>query len=220
MSSQRPDRLVMPVLNLKGGTSKTTSAVFLAHVLHESGYTVALVDADPQASSVDWSRSAPEPFPFLVLPMATPRLHEQLHDHLPPEVDAVVIDTPPLADRAHVVVSALRVATLAVVPTAPTPLEVGRLAAVRETLEQAGGMRYATQRTYAPVPAAVLLTRTVANAGSTAAWRQQIRQDEWWCLRAQVGRLELFAQAAGDNVVRAMDTAYGDAMIELLEGQG
>ncbi len=38
---------VLAVINLKGGTSKTTSAVFLAHVLREQGQRVLLVDADP-----------------------------------------------------------------------------------------------------------------------------------------------------------------------------
>jgi len=208
----------MPVLNLKGGTSKTTSAVFLAHVLHESGWNVVLVDADPQGSAVDWNLDAPEPFPFPVLAMPSTRLHEELRDRLAPEVQAVVIDTPPLADRAHIVVSALRVATVAVVPTAPTPMEYGRLDAVRKTVEQAAGFRYAEQRTTAPVPVAVLLTRTVPNASSTQEWRQAITQDGWWCLSAEVRRREQFAQAAGEVVRNATDTAYGDAMIEILEG--
>lgn len=205
----------MPVLNLKGGTSKTTTAVFLAHVLHEQGRRVVLVDADPQASAVEWNRDAPEPFPFKVLGLPSARLHEQLHDHLARDVEAVVIDTPPLQEAAGIVVSTLRVATVAVVPVAPTPIEYGRLAAVMQTVRQAAGFRPRAE----PVPVAVLLTRTIPNASSTDIWRQRIREDGLWCLEADVRRLERFAQAAGDNITGAAETSYGETMVEIEAGR-
>jgi len=208
----------MPVMNLKGGSSKTTSAVFLAHALYEAGYQVTLVDADPQASAIEWNEDAPAPFPFPLIPLATPRLHEQLEDHLAPGTEAVVIDTPPLSDRSAIVVSALRLATCAVIPTAPTPIEYKRLTRVRETIEQAAGFRYAAQRTMSPVPAAVLLTRVVPNTNSAAVWRAAIKEDGWWCLDAEVRRREIFSQAYGEVVTSASETSYGEAMIEILEG--
>jgi chromosome partitioning protein len=66
------------------------------------------------------------------------------------------------------------------------------------------------------VPLAVLLTRTVPNAASTATWREQIETDGIWCLKAQIGRLERFSQSYGDNLSRvSATTAYGDALTEL-----
>jgi chromosome partitioning protein len=67
------------------------------------------------------------------------------------------------------------------------------------------------------VPTAVLLTRTVPNAASTAAYREQMAADGHWVLSAAVGRLERYAQAYGDNVTGVTGTAYGDAANELME---
>lgn len=208
------ERIVLAVVNLKGGTSKTTTAVFLAHALHELGRSVVLVDADPQASALTWKGDAPEPFPFPVVGMPAKDLHRQLLDLIRPEVDAVVIDTPPLDKGTGIVLSALRAATAVVVPMAPTPMEYDRLKNVRETVEDAGGLHPSGG---AP-PLAVLLTRTVAGASSTGIYRDQVVSDGVWCLAADVRRLERFAQAYGDNVT-ATGTAYAEAAAELIKGR-
>ncbi|MFD8833158.1 AAA family ATPase, partial [Bacillus subtilis] len=39
-------------MNLKPGVGKTTSAVWLAHALHESGCSPLLVDSDPASSAL------------------------------------------------------------------------------------------------------------------------------------------------------------------------
>ena len=49
---------VIVVANLKGGSSKTTTAAHLAAALHESGLKVLCVDADPQGSCLRWSEAA------------------------------------------------------------------------------------------------------------------------------------------------------------------
>jgi len=45
------------VLNLKGGTGKTITAVYLAGGLARHGRTL-LIDADPQRSALSWSEAA------------------------------------------------------------------------------------------------------------------------------------------------------------------
>jgi chromosome partitioning protein len=208
-------RAVLAVVNRKGGTSKTTSAVFLAHALHEQGRSALLVDADPQASALSWSETAAavtgEGFPFPVIALPTRELHKQLPDVLGDRFDAVVIDTPPLEERAGIVASALRLATLAVVPVAPTPIEYSRLAQVLELVADTAAVRLAGE----PVPVAVLFTRVVPRATSTQVYRDQAAQDGFICLEASVGRLERFAQAFGDPVEDALSTAYGDVAQEL-----
>lgn len=203
---------IIAFINLKGGTTKTTSSVFTAHVEHELGRRVLFVDADPQGSALSWNEDAPTPFPFTVIGLATKQLHNELQDFIA-GFDVVVVDTPPLEQKSGIVISALRVATLAIVPVAPTPIEYKRLAAVVETVNDAADLRADGK----PVPLAVLLTRTVANAASTSIYRDRITGDGLTVLRPNVGRLEQFSQADGDNISNAAATAYGDAVRELQE---
>ena len=46
--------------NQKGGAGKTTACVNLAGGLAEAGYSVLLVDADPQASALNWRNNSGE----------------------------------------------------------------------------------------------------------------------------------------------------------------
>src|SRR3954464_1851606 len=208
-------RTVLAVVNRKGGTSKTTTAVFLAHALREQGKSVILVDADPQASALSWSETAAAVggagFPFPVIALPTRELHKQLPDVIGNRFDVVVIDTPPLEERSGIVASALRLATLAVVPVAPTPIEDQRLTQVREVVDDTASFRQDGN----PVPVAVLFTRVVPRATSTQVYREQTAQDGFFCFDTSVGRLERFAQAFGDSVLDVTETSYGDVAIEL-----
>src|SRR3954468_9482391 len=209
------DRMVLIVVNRKGGTTKTTTAVFLAHALHEQGRTVLLVDADPQASALSWSETVSavgrEGFPFPVIALPSREIHKQLPDVIGNRFEVVVIDTPPLEERVGIVASALRLATLAVVPVAPTPIEYQRLGQVREVVEDTAAFRHSGN----PVPVAVLFTRVIPRATSTQVYREQAAQDGLFCFETAVGRLERFAQAFGDPITDVTDTAYGDVATEL-----
>ena len=204
--------MILALMNLKGGTAKTTSAVFLAHALHERGRRVLLVDADPQGSALEWSELAEKwPVPTVALP--TKRLHQRLSDVAGDRFDDVVIDTPPLEENAGIVASTLRVVSDVLVPVAPTPIEVRRVAAVAEAIEDSAAVRREDE---AP-RMAVLLTRTVPNATSTAVYRDALAADGYRVLPGEVRRVEKFAQAFGDPVTRATASAYGDALDALAE---
>ena len=49
--SQTSDTLTIAVMNTKGGTTKTTTTMLLAHALNTAGRTVEVWDADPQRSA-------------------------------------------------------------------------------------------------------------------------------------------------------------------------
>src|SRR5881409_3982510 len=118
----------LAVLNLKGGTAKTTSSVFLAAGLHRAGARTLLVDADPQGSALAWSALVDDwPIPTFALPK--PVLHRQL-PQLADGYAHVIIDCPP-ADEA-ILRSALLVADVVVMPMAPSMMDLNRL---RPTLE-------------------------------------------------------------------------------------
>ena len=195
------------VVNYKGGTAKTTTAYFLAYAWAARGRKVILVDADPQGSSLRWSELAGGSGP--VIGLAVRDVHRRLAGIVGDRYDVVVIDTPPLEQQAGVVQSVLRAATQVVVPMAPTMIEVDRLPPVWEAIADTEPLRDT------PVEAAVLLTRTVANAGSTGAIRGIVADDGHRVLSVTIPRLERYAQAFGEPVP-AGDVPYQAAAAELL----
>lgn len=203
--------ITIAVASAKGGSTRTTSAVFLAHALHERDQRVLLVDADPRGCALDWHRHTGLPFP--VIGLNSERLHEDLSTATADRYDAVVIDTPPLGDHKGIVLSALRASSHTLIPCAPTPMEFQRLTEMRAALADSADLRTDGDE---PI-SAVLLTRAVASATSTTAHRELITEAGLPVLRGHVGRLEQFAQAYGSPITDAGATGYGDALTELLE---
>lgn len=111
------------VANLKGGTGKTTSSVFIAAGLAKSGSTV-LVDTDPQGSAIQWREFAG------TLPFSVVRAED-----LAGEWDHIVVDTPPYDQEAVRV--ALSLADVVVVPVSPNLIEMAQLPATRALFEEA-----------------------------------------------------------------------------------
>ena len=199
---------VLVLANLKGGTTKTTTAAYLAQAWSERGRRVLCVDADPQGSLTRWQGLGEWPVP--VLGLASTRLHRQLWGVVDPErIDLVVIDTPPLEEREGIVASALRVATHVLVPMAPTLMELDRVTPVWTAIEDAAGHRDTDPRV------SILLTRVVPNAGSTQVIREALQAQGRHVLTATIPRREVYAQAFG-GVVTAGDGPYGAVVDELL----
>src|SRR5690606_40024816 len=119
---------VIGLVNLKPGTAKTTSAVWLAHAFHEAGLPTLLVDADPAASALEWSDLA-DGFPFRIIGMPSKELHRRV-----PEIaksdEVVVIDSPQMEDHKGIARSILRLSDELVIPVAPHGIEINRMAPV------------------------------------------------------------------------------------------
>ena len=61
---------MIAIAGVKGGSTRTTTAVFLAQVLHERDQRVLLVDADPQGDALGWHHQG-----GLAFPVIGPRWH-------------------------------------------------------------------------------------------------------------------------------------------------
>ena len=190
--------LSLALANLKPGTGKTTSAVWLAHVFAQAGNTVLLVDADPSGSALEWSDLAAmypglpprAAFPFRIVALPSRELHRRV-----PEIaqrdDVVIIDAPQLEDHAGIARSALRYADEILIPCAPTPIEINRTTPVREEITEVEAVRDR------PARSAVLLNRCVARANSTADAREALEGLGYDVLGTAVPRLEVYAQSFG-----------------------
>src|SRR6516162_9183407 len=159
--------LSLALANLKPGTGKTTSAVWLAHVFTQVGNSVLLVDADPSGSALEWSdlaamdpRVTPrEAFPFRVVALPSRELHRRLPG-IARDDDVVIIDTPQGEGPAGIGRSALGYADWNVIPGAPTPIENNRTTPVRDEIAE---VEPARDR---PARSAILLNRCVTRAHS------------------------------------------------------
>jgi chromosome partitioning protein len=190
--------LSVALVNLKPGTGKTTSAVWLAHVFAEAGHTVLLVDADPSGSALEWSDLAamypglpPQAaFPFRIVALPSRSLHRRL-----PEIarkdDVVIIDAPQLEDHESIARSAMRYVDEILIPCAPSPIEINRTTPVRDEITEVAELRDRPGRS------AVLLNRCIARANSTANARTALEDLGYGVLRTTVPRLEVYAQSFG-----------------------
>ena len=184
--------LRLALANLKPGTGKTTSAVWLAHVFAQAGNAVLLVDADPSGSALEWSDlAAMDPglppqaaFPFRIVALPSRELHRRL-----PEIaqtdDVVIIDAPQLEDHHGIARSALRYADEILIPCAPSPIEINRTTPVRDEICEIEALRDS--------PARSAITR----AHSTADAREALEGLGYDVLGTAVPRLEVYAQSFG-----------------------
>ena len=190
--------LSLALANLKPGTGKTTSAVWLAHIFARAGNSVLLVDADPSGSALEWSdlaamdpRLAPrQAFPFRIVALPSRELHRRVPE-IARENDVVIIDAPQLEDHAGIARSALRYADEIVIPCAPNPIEINRTTPVRDEIAEIDSLRDR------PARSAILLNRCITRAHSISDARQALQDLGYDVLATAVPRLEAYAQSFG-----------------------
>ena len=206
----------LALANLKPGTGKTTSAVWLAHVFAEAGKRVLLVDADPSGSALEWSDLAamypglpPQAaFPFRIVALPSRELHRRVPEIAQPD-DVVIIDAPQLEDHVGIARSALRYADEILIPCAPSPIEINRTSPMRDEIDEVWAGRDR------PVRAAVLLNRCITRAHSVGDAREALQSLGYDVLDTSVPRLEVYAQSFGMPIPGTGRAAGGDQVADV-----
>ena len=129
--------MIVAILNQKGGVGKTTVATHIAGELSAAGRHVVLVDADPQASALDWSQkraqgSLARVFGVIGLPRET--VHLEVPE-LAKTTDDVIIDGPPRVTA--LARSAVLASDVVVIPVQPSPYDVWASAEVVSLVAEA-----------------------------------------------------------------------------------
>jgi len=210
--------LSVALANLKPGTGKTTSAVWLAHTFAHAGNRVLLVDADPSGSALEWSDLAamypglpPETaFPFRIVALPSREMHRRIPE-IAHDDDVVIIDAPQMEDHAAIALSALRYADEILIPCAPSPIEINRTTPVREEIDEVEALRDA------PARSAILLNRCVARANSTGDAREALQGLGYDVLETAVPRLEVYAQSFGMPIPDAGREVWRRVARDLIE---
>lgn len=206
------------MLNLKPGTGKTTSAVWLAHTFVEAGQNVLLVDADPSGSALEWSDlAAMDPrlppaaaFPFRIVALPSRRLHLRIPE-IAREDDVVIIDAPQVEDHSGIARSVMRYVDEILIPCAPSPIEINRTTPVRDEIAETEALRDKPPRS------SVLLTRCVTRAHSITNAREALGGLGYDVLRTTVPRLEIYAQSFGLPIPDKGRGVWRDVACDLIE---
>jgi chromosome partitioning protein len=114
------------VLNPKGGSGKTTLAVNLAAYFASTGQRAALMDFDPQASTMRWAHKRPDDKSFIYSVAAfehNPKMTRSFQLRMPPDVRFMVADTP-AAMNAQRLVQFTRGAHAILVPVLPSDMDI------------------------------------------------------------------------------------------------
>jgi chromosome partitioning protein len=125
---------VIAVLNQKGGVGKTTIATNLAACFAMDGEPVLYVDADPQASALDWSatRTADSLFTVVAIPKNT--LHRDMPALSQPYA-WTFIDGPPLS--GDVAKTAILASDLVLIPMQPSALDIWSAQKITDLISEA-----------------------------------------------------------------------------------
>ena len=188
------------VVSTKGGTGKTTTAVYLACGFHQLGRTL-LIDADPQQSALLWSKQDPI-FPLTVISLPVSDLHRRLPG-LARGYAHVIIDTPP--GDIPVIRSAVLAADTVLVPVAPAALDINRLAPTFDLLA-------ALEPVHA-VDVGVLLVKVRARTVTARTVRDVLTGHGWPVMDTEIPLRESYAAAFG--TAPADLAAYGGLLKEL-----
>ena len=161
---------VITFANPKGGSGKTTSAILLAEQIAFSGGRVAVLDLDPNANILAWSKARSDEgrdVPFVV--HARPNADEtvELIDTLAERADYLIIDLEGSKDQ--IVTFALSRTDLCIIPLDGSPMEA-RQAATAVRLVQTTSSMIRTKIGYS-----LLFTRT--NAAFQTTDERDVRQE-------------------------------------------
>lgn len=183
--------MIVAVVNMKPGTGKTSSVVWLAAALAEEGPVLA-VDADPSESLLEWSDLTGGKFPFRVAGMPTKRLRRQVPALVKPGED-VVLDIPQIEDHETIARAAMLLADELLITCAPSGIEVNRTVPVLDRVAMVNKERAAEGRPSAR--ACVLMNRVAARTVLARSTPGVLRGRGFEVLDAMIPRSETYIRS-------------------------
>ena len=190
----------LAILSRKGGSGKSTFAVHLAVAAEKAGHTAALIDLDPQASAVKWSRRREGDSPVVISAHST-LLGQVLETAEAGGVSFCILDTSPHSESAAL--DAARVSDLAVIPSRPAIFD---LEAVGDTIQIAN---------MAKVPIRVVLNGVKPSGSVVIKARKALEMYDVLCAPCTLGDRVAFSHSVVDGVTAQEYEPTGKASREV-----
>lgn len=142
---------VITFANTKGGAGKTTAVLLLASELSHRGYSVCVIDTDPQRWISRWREKADQRVTFNVVTyVAAEDLHRQVMANRK-EYEFVIVDLP--GAQSPLLATAVGLSNHVIIPVQGSTMDAQGGAQVLELL------RYLDERASIRIPHSVVLTR-------------------------------------------------------------
>jgi chromosome partitioning protein len=136
--------LTILVINSKGGSGKTTLTTNLASYYASKKIRTAIMDYDPQGSSIQWLRVRPDDAEKIHGANAAPTKGavplRSLHAWVPADTEVKIIDAPAGA-KGLLLQEIVRKSDFIVIPVAPSPIDIHATADFIKELFLFGGAR-------------------------------------------------------------------------------
>jgi chromosome partitioning protein len=136
--------LAILVINSKGGSGKTTLTTNIASYYATKKFRTAIMDYDPQGSSIQWLRVRPDEAEKIHGANAAPAKGSiplrSTHAWVPVDTEVMVIDAPAGA-KGLLLQEIVRKSNFIVIPVAPSPIDIHATADFIKELFLFGGAR-------------------------------------------------------------------------------
>ncbi len=197
--------MILGILQQKGGVGKTTLALNLAACYALEGFSVLLIDADPQGSALAWSSVRTKPPLFPVVGMAKPTLHQEIAS-VSRGYDIAIIDGAPRANQ--LARSAILASDFILIPATPSPFDVWASLETTTLIAEAQTLR-------PNIKAAFAINRKVGKTVIGRAVANAFADLPFPVLPATIAQRIAFAETAEKGLtVFEVDSAY-DARLDI-----
>lgn len=132
---------VLTFANPKGGTGKTTACMIFAESAARMGYSVALLDCDPNLNLIGWAQKRTEEGRSVPFHVESCRLEDEIIEvveRLSDSYDIVCLDMEGTASQ--LVTFALSQSDMCIIPFEPTPMETRQAARALQLVKRTSKM--------------------------------------------------------------------------------